>query len=74
MANKAVIRLIGSFLSDVYFSSGSLLKTFSIYRFQGQYPDAAVRINATPINPNTQRKIPSMKKAKVIKMTPVLSG
>jgi hypothetical protein len=31
-----------------------------------------VKINATPINPITQRKIPSMKKAKIIKMIPMI--
>jgi hypothetical protein len=54
------------------FFSPSLLKTFSINPFQGQYPNIAVRINTTPINPTTQRKIPSMKKAKIIKMTPMI--
>jgi hypothetical protein len=54
------------------FFSPSLLKTFSINPFQGQYPNRAVRINTIPINPTTQRKIPSMKKAKIIKMTPMI--
>jgi hypothetical protein len=40
--------------------------------FQGQYLNIAVRINTTPINPTTQRKIPSMKKAKIIKITPMI--
>jgi hypothetical protein len=50
----------------------SLLKTFSISPFQGQYSNIAVRINITPINPTIQRKIPSMKKAKIIKMIPMI--
>jgi len=37
-----------------------LLKTFSINPFQGQYPNTPVRMNAMPINPMTQRKIPSI--------------
>jgi len=49
-----------------------LLKTFSINPFQGQYPNMPVRINATPINPITQRKIPSIEKAKMIKMIPMI--
>jgi hypothetical protein len=30
-----------------------------------------VRINTTPMNPTTQRKTPSMEKAKIIKMIPM---
>jgi hypothetical protein len=40
--------------------------------FQGQYPNIAVRINTTPINPTIQRKMPSMEKAKIIKMIPMI--
>jgi hypothetical protein len=38
--------------------------------FQGQYPNRLVRRNATPINPSTHRKLPGVKEAKIIKMTP----
>jgi hypothetical protein len=31
-----------------------------------------VRINATPINPTTQRKTPSMEKAEIIRMIPMI--
>jgi len=48
-----------------------LLKTFSINPFQGQYPNIAVRIITTPTNPRTHRKTPEMKKAKIIKITPM---
>jgi hypothetical protein len=49
-----------------------LLKTFSKNPFQGQNPNIAVRINTTPINPAIQREIPSMEKAKTIKMIPMI--
>jgi hypothetical protein len=49
----------------------SLLKTFSMNPFQGQYPNRLVRINATPINPRTHRKPPGVKKAIIIKMIPM---
>jgi len=49
----------------------SLLKTFSIKPFQGQYPNIVVRISATPISPRTHRKPPEMKKAETIKMIPM---
>jgi hypothetical protein len=48
-----------------------LLKTFSINPFQGQYPNIAVRIITTPINPRIHRKNPEIKIAKIIKMTPM---
>jgi hypothetical protein len=53
-------------------SPNYLLKTFSINPFQGQYPNMAVRITTTPINPRIQRKTPEMKKARIISMTPVI--
>jgi len=46
----------------IYFFS--LPKTFSMNPFHGQYPNIAIRINATVTNPTTQRKIPSVKEAK----------
>jgi hypothetical protein len=59
-------------LSQAYlFLSPSLLKTFSINPFQGQYPNIVVRISATPISPRTHRKPPEMKKAETIKMIPM---
>ena len=57
---------------DFYLCSSSLLKTFSINPFQGQYPNRAVIMNTTPIIPTTHRKIPSMEKAKMTKMTPMI--
>ena len=56
----------------IYFFPSFLLKTFSISPFQGQYPNIAVRINTTPISPTTQHKTPSMEKAKIIKMIPMI--
>jgi len=49
-----------------------LLKTFSIIPFQGQYPNMAVRINTTPINPEIHRNTPDMKKARIINITPMI--
>jgi len=66
------LRISRLFANFVYFFSFSLLKTFSRYPFQGQYPNRAVAINIAPINPTTQRKIPSMEKAKIIKMAPMI--
>jgi hypothetical protein len=57
---------------DFYLCSSSLLKTFSINPFHGQYPKRAVIMNTTPINPTTHRKIPSMEKAKLTKITPMI--
>jgi hypothetical protein len=57
---------------DSYLCSSSLLKTFSINPFHGQYPKRAVTMNTTPINPTTHRMIPSMEKAKMTKMTPMI--
>jgi hypothetical protein len=57
---------------DFYLRSSSLLKTFSINPFHGQYPKRAVIMNTTPITPTTHRKIPSMEKAKPTKMTPII--
>jgi hypothetical protein len=58
---------------NVYlFFSPFLLKTFSINPFQGQYPNIAVRINPTPINPIIHRKIPEMKKTRSIDKTPMI--
>jgi hypothetical protein len=51
--------------------SPSLLKTFSINPFHGQYPNVLVRISPTPITPKTHRKPPEKKKAKIIRMTPI---
>jgi hypothetical protein len=59
------------FLQSPYFLSSSLLKTFSINPFHGQYPKIAVTINATPINPIIQLSIPWMKKVNSIKMAPM---
>ena len=57
---------------DIYFCSSSLLKTFSIIPFHGQYPMRAVTINITPINPTIHREIPSIEKAKMTKITPMI--
>ena len=40
--------------------------------FQGQYPKIEVRMNTTPINPATHRKIPSMEKEKITIMIPMM--
>jgi hypothetical protein len=69
---KVSLRISRLFADFVYFFSSSLLKTFSRYPFQGQYPNRAVAINIAPINPTTQRKIPSVEKAKIIKMAPMI--
>jgi len=58
--------------SDFYFSSRSLLKTFSMNPFQGQYPNTAVRITTSPTNPRTQRKTPEVKKAITINIAPMI--
>jgi hypothetical protein len=58
-------------LSDVYSFLFSLLKTFSINPFHGQYPNIAVTINATPMNPIIQLGIPWMKKVNSTKMAPM---
>jgi hypothetical protein len=49
-----------------------LLKTFSMNPFQGQYPNMAVRIVATPMNPKIHRKTPEMKKARIINIVPMI--
>jgi hypothetical protein len=54
----------------VYLFLSSLLKTFSINPFQGQYPNIAVKITTTPINPRIQRSIPEVEIAEIIKITP----
>jgi len=50
-----------------------LLKTFSINPFQGQYPNMAVRTTTTPTNPRIHGKNPEMKKARIIKITPMIN-
>jgi hypothetical protein len=47
------------------------LKTFSINAFQGQYPNVAVRIITTPINPRIHPEIPEIRKAKTVRTTPM---
>jgi hypothetical protein len=47
-----------------------LLKTFSTNPFQGQYPNVAVRIITTPINPRIQRSIPEVEIAEIMRITP----
>jgi hypothetical protein len=54
----------------VYLFLSSLLKTFSINPFQGQYPNTAVRIITTPINPRIHRRNPETKIAEISKITP----
>jgi hypothetical protein len=46
----------------------SLLKTFSVNPFQGQYPNIAVRIIATPISPSISPENPEKRKAEAIKI------
>jgi hypothetical protein len=53
------------------FLSPFLLKTFSVNPFQGQYPNIAVGITATPMNPSIHPEIPEIKKAKAIKTAPM---
>jgi hypothetical protein len=56
-----------------YFFIFSLLKTFSMNPFQGQYPNMAVRITTTPTHPRIHRKTPEMKKTRMINMTPMIN-
>ncbi|OGP89288.1 MAG: hypothetical protein A2157_10275 [Deltaproteobacteria bacterium RBG_16_47_11] len=51
----------------------SLLKTFSINPFQGQYPKKAVRRTATPISPRIHLNTPETKKERIIQITPMTS-
>jgi hypothetical protein len=71
MTSKVVLRFNAS--SFQWFTSFPLLKTFSINPFQGQYPNIAVRIIATPTNPRTHRENPEIRKAKIIKTTPMIN-
>jgi hypothetical protein len=57
--------------NSYFFFTPSLLKTFSINPFQGQYPNRAVRITTTPTNPRTHRKTPEIRKVRIIKITPM---
>jgi hypothetical protein len=72
LKDPVMIRLIGSCYRRSIFFSSSLLKTFSMNPFQGQYPNMAVRITTTPTNPRIHRKTPEMKKATMINITPMI--
>jgi hypothetical protein len=58
---------------NIYFFVSSLLKTFSMNPFQGQYPNMAVSITTTPANPTIHLKTPEMKKARMINRTPKIN-
>jgi len=69
MISKTVVRFMDS-SSKMPISPTFLLKTFSVNPFQGQYPNMAVGIIATPISPRIHPETPEIRKAKAIKIPP----